>query len=50
MLTQPPRLQDVSLLYVTRLSNVLLSLGVVSDLGSRLRPVKGVGLELHYFA
>ncbi|KAL7416881.1 mitochondrial distribution and morphology protein 10 [Mrakia frigida] len=40
---------DVSLLYTTRVSKMLISAGVVSDLGSRLSPVKALGVEIQYF-
>ena len=46
---------DVSLLYTTRVSNMLVSGGVVSDLASSSRlaggksPVKALGLEIQYF-
>ncbi|EIW61284.1 mitochondrial distribution and morphology protein 10 [Trametes versicolor FP-101664 SS1] len=41
---------DVSLLWEGRLRNVLVSLGVVSNLSSRSKPIKSVGLELSYFS
>jgi distribution and morphology protein 10 len=46
---------DVSLLYTTRVSNMLVSGGVVSDLASSASlgggksPVKALGLEIQYF-
>lgn len=42
--------QDVSLLWEGRLRNVLVSLGVVSNLSSRSKPIKSIGLELSYFS
>lgn len=33
-----------------RLRNMLVSLGVVSDLSSRSKPIKAIGLELSYFS
>ncbi|KAI0750895.1 mitochondrial distribution and morphology protein 10 [Daedaleopsis nitida] len=41
---------DVSLLWEGRLRNVLVSLGVVSNLSSRSKPIKSIGLELSYFS
>ncbi|EMD40661.1 hypothetical protein CERSUDRAFT_111241 [Gelatoporia subvermispora B] len=41
---------DVSLLWEGRLRNVLVSLGVVSNLSSRSKPIKAIGLELSYFS
>lgn len=41
---------DVSLFWEGRLSNVLLGIGVVSDLGNRSRPVRALGLEVAYFS
>ena len=32
-----------------RLRNVLVSLGVVSDLASGSKPIRAIGLELSYF-
>jgi mitochondrial distribution and morphology protein 10 len=46
----PGNLQDVSLFWEGRLSNVLLGIGVVSDLGNRSRPVRALGLEVAYFS
>ena len=43
-------LQDVSLLWEGRLRNVLVSFGVVSNLSSRSKPIKSIGLELSYFS
>lgn len=42
--------QDVSLLYMSRISNLLFSVGVSSDFRSSLRPVRGMGLEVQYFS
>ena len=33
-----------------RLKNLLISLGVVSNLSSRSKPIKSLGLELSYFS
>jgi distribution and morphology protein 10 len=33
-----------------RLRNVLVSLGVVSDLANRVKPIRAMGLELSYFS
>ncbi|KAI0352866.1 mitochondrial distribution and morphology protein 10 [Trametes cingulata] len=41
---------DISLLWEGRLRNVLVSLGVVSNLSSRSKPIKSIGLELSYFS
>ncbi|KAI0776030.1 mitochondrial distribution and morphology protein 10 [Trametes elegans] len=41
---------DVALLWEGRLRNVLVSLGVVSNLSSRSKPIKSVGIELSYFS
>ncbi|KAM5534324.1 hypothetical protein V8D89_012052 [Ganoderma adspersum] len=41
---------DVSLLWEGRLRNVLVSFGVVSNLSSRAKPIKSIGLELSYFS
>jgi len=41
---------DVSLMWEGRLKNMLVSLGVVSDLSSRAKPIKAIGLELSYFS
>jgi len=40
----------VSLLWEGRLKQMLVSLGVVSDLSSRSKPIKAIGLELSYFS
>ncbi|KAF9246930.1 hypothetical protein BU15DRAFT_84524 [Melanogaster broomeanus] len=40
----------VSLLWEGRLKKMLVSLGVISDLSSRSKPIKGIGLELSYFS
>ena len=42
--------QDVSLMWEGRLSNMLVSLGVVSDLSSRSKFIKAFGLEVAYFS
>ncbi|KAF8974771.1 mitochondrial distribution and morphology protein 10 [Flammula alnicola] len=41
---------DVSLMWEGRLRNMLVSLGVVSDLSSRAKPIKGLGLEVAFFS
>ncbi|KAH9846952.1 mitochondrial distribution and morphology protein 10 [Lenzites betulinus] len=41
---------DIALLWEGRLRNVLVSLGVVSNLSSRSKPIKSIGLELSYFS
>jgi distribution and morphology protein 10 len=40
----------VSLVYEARMRMCLVSCGVVSDLGSRSRPIRGIGLEIHYMS
>ncbi|KAH8830193.1 mitochondrial distribution and morphology protein 10 [Flagelloscypha sp. PMI_526] len=40
---------DVSLMWEGRLRNMLVSFGVVSDLASRVKPIKAIGLEMSYF-
>lgn len=42
--------QDVSLMWEGRLRNMLISLGVVSNLSDRSKPIKSIGLELSYFS
>ncbi|KAI0960056.1 Mitochondrial distribution and morphology protein 10, variant 2 [Taiwanofungus camphoratus] len=41
---------DVSVMWEGRLYNMLVSLGIVSNLSSRSKPIKAVGLELSYFS
>jgi len=41
---------DVSLMWEGRLRNMLISLGVVSNLADRSKPIKSIGLELSYFS
>jgi len=41
---------DVSLMWEGRLRNLLVSLGVVSNLSDRSKPIKSIGLELSYFS
>jgi len=41
---------DISLMWEGRLRNMLVSLGIVSNLSSRSKPIKAVGLELAYFS
>jgi len=42
--------QDVSLMWEGRLRNMLVSLGVVSDLSSRSKFIKALGLEIAFFS
>ncbi|KAH6915156.1 mitochondrial distribution and morphology protein 10 [Coprinopsis sp. MPI-PUGE-AT-0042] len=41
---------DVSLMWEGRIRQMLVSLGVVSDFSSRVKPVKAIGLEVSYFS
>ncbi|KIM45793.1 hypothetical protein M413DRAFT_440830 [Hebeloma cylindrosporum] len=41
---------DVSLMWEGRVRNMLVSLGVVSDLSSRSKPIKSLGLEVAFFS
>jgi len=41
---------DVSLMWEGRLRNILVSLGIVSTLSSRSKPIKAIGLEISYFS
>ncbi|CAL1701374.1 unnamed protein product [Somion occarium] len=41
---------DVSLMWEGRIRNLLVSLGIVSNLSSRAKPIKAIGLELSYFS
>jgi len=41
---------DVSLMWEGRLRNMLVSLGVVSNLADISKPIKSIGLELSYFS
>ncbi|KAG8740921.1 Mitochondrial distribution and morphology protein 10 [Ceratobasidium sp. 428] len=41
---------DVSLMWEGRVRNMLVSLGVVSDLSNRSKPIRSIGLELAYFS
>jgi len=41
---------DFSLLWEGRLHNMLVSFGIVSNLTSRAKPIKAIGLELSYFS
>ncbi|KAJ7095186.1 mitochondrial distribution and morphology protein 10 [Mycena belliarum] len=41
---------DVSLMWESRLRNMLVSFGVVSDFSDRTKPIKAIGLELSYFS
>ncbi len=42
--------QDIALLWEGRLKNVLVGLGVASNLSSGTKPIKSFGLELSYFS
>ncbi|KAH7100683.1 mitochondrial distribution and morphology protein 10 [Auriculariales sp. MPI-PUGE-AT-0066] len=41
---------DLSLMWEGRIKNLLVSLGVVSDLTNRSKPIRTIGLELAYFS
>ncbi|KAI0068901.1 mitochondrial distribution and morphology protein 10 [Artomyces pyxidatus] len=41
---------DVALMWEGRLRNILIGLGVASNLSSRSKPIKSLGLELSYFS
>ncbi|EAU84591.1 MDM10 [Coprinopsis cinerea okayama7 len=41
---------DVSLMWEGRIRQMLVSLGVVSDLSSRAKPIKAIGIEVSYFS
>ncbi|KAI0693583.1 mitochondrial distribution and morphology protein 10 [Cytidiella melzeri] len=41
---------DVSVMWEGRIRNMLVSLGITSNLSSRAKPIKAVGLELSYFS
>ncbi|KAF8528984.1 mitochondrial distribution and morphology protein 10 [Hysterangium stoloniferum] len=41
---------DISLMWEGRLRNLLVSLGVVSDLAGGSKPIRAIGLELSYFS
>lgn len=40
----------VSMVYESRMRQCLVSVGVVSDLSSRSRPIRGVGMEVQYLS
>lgn len=42
--------QDVSLMWEGRIRNMLVSLGIKSDLTDRTKPIKAIGLEMSYFS
>ena len=42
--------KDVSLMWEGRIRNLLVSLGIVSNLSNRTKPIKAIGLELSYFS
>jgi mitochondrial distribution and morphology protein 10 len=44
------RNQDVALMWEGRLKNLLVSLGVSTDLSSKFKPIRSVGLEVAYFS
>ncbi|WWD18812.1 mitochondrial distribution and morphology protein 10 [Kwoniella shandongensis] len=41
---------SIALLYEARIRKVLVSVGIISDLASRQRPIRSVGLEVQYFS
>jgi len=41
---------DVSLMWEGRIRNLLVSLGLVSNLSRPTKPIKAIGLELSYFS
>ncbi|KAK8858919.1 mitochondrial distribution and morphology protein 10 [Kwoniella newhampshirensis] len=41
---------SIALLYEARIRKCLVSVGVISDLASRQRPIRSVGLEVQYFS
>lgn len=41
---------EIALLWEGRLRNVLVSLGVVADLSSRIKPVRALGVDIQYFS
>ncbi|WVQ84224.1 mitochondrial distribution and morphology protein 10 [Cryptococcus sp. DSM 104549] len=41
---------SIALLYEARIRDCLVSVGVISDLTSRQRPIRSVGLEVQYFS
>jgi len=41
---------EIALLWEGRLKNVLVGLGIASDLSSGAKPIKSFGLELSYFS
>ncbi|KIP12715.1 hypothetical protein PHLGIDRAFT_32643 [Phlebiopsis gigantea 11061_1 CR5-6] len=41
---------DVSLMWEGRIRNLLVSLGMKSNLSSRAKPIKAIGIELSYFS
>ncbi|PPQ99904.1 hypothetical protein CVT24_009585 [Panaeolus cyanescens] len=41
---------DLALMWEGRLRNMLVSLGIVSDLSSRTKPIKALGLEVAFFS
>ncbi|WWC62998.1 uncharacterized protein I303_105596 [Kwoniella dejecticola CBS 10117] len=41
---------SIALLYEARIRKCLVSVGIVSDLASRQRPIRSVGLEVQYFS
>jgi distribution and morphology protein 10 len=42
--------QSIALLYEARIRKCLVSVGVISDLLSRQRPIQSIGLEVQYFS
>jgi distribution and morphology protein 10 len=43
-------LQSIALLYEARIRDCLVSFGVISDLLSRQRPIRSIGVEVQYFS
>ncbi|WWC88282.1 uncharacterized protein L201_003189 [Kwoniella dendrophila CBS 6074] len=41
---------SIALLYEARIRKCLVSVGIVSDLASRQRPIRSIGLEVQYFS
>ncbi|KAE9391618.1 mitochondrial distribution and morphology protein 10 [Gymnopus androsaceus JB14] len=41
---------DVAILWEGRMRNMLISLGVIADFSSRVKPIRAVGMELAYFS
>jgi len=41
---------DVAILWEGRMRNMLISLGVIADFSSRMKPIRAMGMELAYFS